>query len=247
MNISVDVDHEQMSRSAAEWLIEELTDKPNSTILVATGNTPIDCYRYLAESAPDVEVVTSEIRAVQLDEYLGVGPDDPRSLFGWMDRAFIQPLGISAQNVIKFEATANDPTKAIASYDRMVSAVGGIDVAVLGLGPNGHLGFNEPPSTIASPTRVIDLTPESIASNSVYWEEAEVPTRALTAGMTTILAAKNILLLVSGAHKSEILRATIEGTPTPDVPSSLLQLVSDCVWVFADDAAWGDVVGAFSE
>jgi glucosamine-6-phosphate deaminase len=242
MNYSIQIDHEQMSRAAAEWLFEELTDKPDSSILVATGNTPIDCYRYLAAGAPDLEIDTSLITAVQLDEYLGIGPDDPRSLDGWMDRALIKPLRIPDHNVIRFDATAKDPVAAIERYDRAVAGIGGIDIAILGLGPNGHLGFNEPPATEKSPTRVVDLTPASLASNAVYWgENAVVPTRAMTAGMTTILGARKILLLVSGAHKATILRKTVSGDITPDIPSSLLRLEPHKTWIFADDAAWGEI------
>ena len=241
MNIIVDKTHDLMSHTAAELMAKAIQAKPTLTILVATGNTPIESYRQLAELTQTTGVDTSQIRAIQLDEYLGVGPDDPRSLYGWMDRAFLQPLAITNDRIIRFDATSDDPDSAIATYDRMVDEAGGIDLAILGLGPNGHLGFNEPPSTPDAPTRIIELSPESIVSNSVYWSDDQiVPTHAFTAGMTTILEARQIVLLVSGAHKVNILRETIKGPATGTVPASLLQTVSDKVTILADDAAWGD-------
>jgi glucosamine-6-phosphate deaminase len=241
MNAIVDKTHDLMSQSAARIMADAIRRKPDLSMLVATGNTPIDSYRHLAKLVNDENIDASGIIAVQLDEYLGIGPEDPRSLFGWMDRDFIRPLGIDNERVIRFDAIAEDPQSAIDSYDRMVEAIGGIDLAVLGLGPNGHLGFNEPPSFADSPTRIVDLTPESIASNSRYWgDDAVVPTRAFTAGMTTILAARQILLVTSGSHKCQILRKTIRGPVTELVPSSLLQTVSEKVTVLADDGAWED-------
>jgi glucosamine-6-phosphate deaminase len=241
VNIVVDKTHELMSHSAAEMIASAIQNKPDLSILVATGNTPIETYRQLAEITRQAGIDTSRIRAIQLDEYLGVGADDPRSLYGWMDRAFIHPLGVAPDRVIRFDATNPDHAWVISSYDRMISDIGGIDLAILGLGPNGHLGFNEPPSLPDSPTRVVELSPESIVSNSAYWDtDQEVPNQALTAGMNSILAARQIVLLVSGAHKTNILRETIKGPATANVPASLLQTVSDKVTIHADDAAWGD-------
>jgi glucosamine-6-phosphate deaminase len=240
VNIIVDPTHDLMSQSAAGIMASAIRELPDLNLLVATGSTPIDSYRYLVQLVEQENIDTSRIVAIQLDEYLGIGPDDPRSLYGWMNRDFIQPLAIN-ERVIRFDAIAEDTISAISTYDRMVRDAGGIDLAILGLGPNGHLGFNEPPSFANSPTRIVDLTPESIASNARYWgEDATVPSQAFTAGMTTILAARQILLLVSGSHKREILRQTVKGPVTEAVPSSLLQTVSEKVTVLADDAAWGD-------
>jgi glucosamine-6-phosphate deaminase len=133
-----------------------------------------------------------------------------------------------------------DPDLECANFERRVTEAGGIDITILGLGPNGHLGFNEPPSTPDEPTRRIPLTPESLVSNSVYWGGPDqVPTEALTAGMTILLDAKLVILVVSGETKQEILARTIDGPVTPDNPASFLQTVPNVV-IFTDRAAWGD-------
>jgi len=181
---------------------------------------------------------TSRLRVFQLDAYLGLAPDDRRALFSWTRRSFIEPLGIAAANVVRLAGDAPDPWEACRAYDAAAREAGGFDISILGLGPNGHIGFNEPPSAPDASTRVVDLTPESIASNARYWGgEDQVPHQALTCGMDLLLAARRTLLLVSGAHKHQILRRVMEGPQTPDVPASYLQSASN-VTVLADQAAW---------
>ena len=184
---------------------------------------------------------TSRMRIFQLDEYLGIGPDDPRSLYGWMDRAFLDPLGIPPRNTVRLPGETLDPPGTCQRYDDHIKEVGGLDFAVLGLGPNGHLGFNEPPSSPNSPTRAVDLAEESVESNARYWGgRARVPRRAMTAGMSVLLAARRILLVVSGAHKHPILRRVIEEPASPALPASYLRAARD-VTVLADEAALGNL------
>jgi len=180
----------------------------------------------------------SSATAVQLDEYLNVQGGDPRSLYGWMERAFVRPLGIT--KVIRFGGSSGDdgalePQAACVRFDREVAGAGGIDLAILGLGPNGHLGFNEPPSGPDAPTRALELTRESLASNAAYWGELEVPTQALTAGMPLILSSRRVLLLVSGAHKREVLARALRGPQTLELPASYLRGTN--LTVLADEAA----------
>ena len=210
---------------AADLIAAEVRRKPDLSVLVATGNTPMRTYAELARRVKAGQLDCSRATAVQLDEYLGLDEGDPRSLYGWMERAFVRPLGMTKVVRLKeaqaFEARLND--------------LGGLDLAILGLGPNGHLGFNEPPSSPDSPTREVTLTPESLASNAGYWQGLSVPTRAITAGMNVILAAKRCLLLVEGAHKRDILARTLNGPATPELPASLLR--GKGVTVLTDAAA----------
>ncbi|HJQ14445.1 MAG TPA: glucosamine-6-phosphate deaminase, partial [Anaerolineales bacterium] len=205
---------------------------------VATGNTPMGMYIELAQRRLRDQLDTSRLRVFQLDAYLGLAPNDHRSLFNWTRRSFIEPLGIAEANVVRLAGDASNPWEACRCYEAAVRDAGGFDISILGLGPNGHLGFNEPPSSPDAPTRVVDLTPESIESNARYWGgEEQVPPQALTCGMDLLLAARQTLLLVSGAHKYQILHRVIEGTQTPDVPASYLQSAPN-VTVLADRAAW---------
>lgn len=226
--------YEHLSQLGADIIARTLARRPDASILVATGNTPMGVYEELARRQRQGELDARKVRVFQLDEYVGLGPDDFRSLYGWTRRSFVEPLGIPEQQVTRLEADADDSQ---AAYEAAVAAAGGIDLAILGLGPNGHLGFNEPPSEADAPTRLIDLTEESIESNATYWGgRDQVPRRAMTAGMNVILAARHIVVLVSGKHKRTILERTLSGPVTPDVPASWLQRAPN-VTILADREA----------
>ena len=238
MELIIVDDYEALSRAGADWLVEAIREQPDAAIVAATGDTPMGMYIELAQFRLRGLIDTSRLRVFQLDAYLGLGPEDARSLYGWTHRSFIEPLGILETNIVRLAGDSPDPWKACRAYDAAVRAVGGFDISILGLGPNGHLGFNEPPSLPGAPTRVVELTLESIVSNARYWgSEEQVPPQALTCGMDLLLAARRTLLLVSGVHKHQILHRAIEGPQTPDVPASFLQSASN-VTVLADRAAW---------
>jgi glucosamine-6-phosphate deaminase len=231
-------DYEALSRAGADWLMEATKAKPDGAIVVATGDTPMGVYHELAERRSRDLIDTSHLLVFQLDAYLGLAPNDRRSLFGWTRRSFIEPLDIPEANIVRLAGDAPDPWEACRAYDAAARKVGGFDISILGLGPNGHLGFNEPPAPPDAPTRIVDLTPESVASNARYWGgEEQVPRQALTCGMDLLLAACRTLLVVSGAHKYQILHRTVEGPQTSEVPASYLQSASN-VTVLADRAAW---------
>jgi glucosamine-6-phosphate deaminase len=235
--IAIVDDGAALAARAARLIADAIAERPDAAIMVATGSTPMATYAELAELRRRGELDTSRVRAVQLDEYLGLtGDDDPRSLYGWMRRSFTQPLGIDDGRVLRLDVSG-DAEAGCRAFDEAIDAGGGLDLAVLGLGPNGHLGFNEPPSEPGAPSRTIELTRESLASNAPYWGGLEhTPRRAATAGMRVIMQARAVLLLVAGVHKREILARTLDGAPTPDVPSSLLRLRGD-VTIVCDAAA----------
>ena len=155
-----------------------------------------------------------------------------------MRRAFVEPLGLRPDQVERLDADAADPAAEGRRFDERIAAAGGLGLAVLGLGPNGHLGFNEPPSAPDAPSRAVALTPDSLRSNAAYWGgEDRVPREAMTMGLGPILGARRVLLLVTGAHKHRVLRAAVEGPVGPDLPASFLQDHPGAV-VVADRAAW---------
>ncbi len=229
------VDEDDFGRAGADEILGAMPAE--GVIVLPTGLTPLPVYEaLLARPAPDRGRIAGW-RVVQLDEYVGVRDDDRRSLYGWLARTFLTPAGIPASRVVRLHGDADDLQRECAAYDAAVTALGRIDVAVLGLGPNGHVGFNEPPTPADARTRVVDLTPESRRSNARYWgRDSDVPRRGLTAGPATILAARTVVLLVAGAHKAAILDRALRGPVDPAVPASLLRLAAD-LRVVADTAA----------
>ncbi|WP_226781705.1 glucosamine-6-phosphate deaminase [Oceaniglobus trochenteri] len=238
MEIRVLPDAAQLAVAGAQAFADALSAEPAMAAAIATGRSPIALYEQLAQMQQDGRADTGQMRAFQLDTYLGVPDDDRRSLWGWMERAFVTPLGISPDRVEKIDAMAPDIAAECRRYDAAIAAAGGLGLAILGLGPNGHVGFNEPPSPADAPTRTVALTPESLNSNAGYWGGLDqVPAHGVTMGMAPLLAARRVILVVTGAHKHKILRRAVEGPATPDVPASLFQSHPGTV-VLADKAAW---------
>ena len=208
---------------------------PGTALVVATGRTPMGSYARLAHDLPARSALS--LRVFQLDEYVGVAPDDLRSLAAWTRRSFVDPLGVDPDSVVWLDGLADDLVAACQEYDDAVAAVGGLDLAVLGLGPNGHLGFNEPPSDPSSRTREVPLSEASLTSNAAYAPGLPVPRTALTAGLDVLLAARRVVLLVSGSGKGEIVHRALEGPVTPEVPASFLQQHPELM-IVVDRDAW---------
>ena len=236
LSITVVDDYDSLSVAGADFVGSLVSSKPSARVVVATGATPMGLYRELADRARAGSLDTSRVTVFQLDEYLGIPSDDHRSLFGWAVRSFVEPLRIPLENVVRVPADG-DPA-ACAAYDRAIDDSGGYDLAILGIGGNGHIGFNEPPSDAFAPTREVALSAGSVRSNASYWGgEEHVPRRAVTVGMTALLSARKILLLASGTRKREIVRRALLGPTTPEVPASHLQDAED-VTVMVDREAW---------
>ena len=236
--VQVVADYEEMSRQAAALVADAVAAKPDLVLALPTGSTPLGMFRSLLGLQSSGSLDLSRVTFFCLDEYLGAAPEDENSLTGWLLREFMGPAGIKCEDLHLVPSTASDPELAAARYDAELAAHGGLDLAVLGLGPNGHIAFNEPGSERHSRTRVLDLTPESIAQSSGYWADGiETRTRAMTMGVGTLLEAKRIVLIVSGAAKAEMLRRSLHDTPTAEVPASWLQDVPEKTLVIADAAA----------
>jgi len=234
MRLIVEDDYDGMSRVAAALVTATLADRPDALLVLPTGATPLGLFRALAASGADF----GRARFATLDEYCGIAPDDRRRLLSWLRRALFDPLGVDADRVIAFRPDADPAAEARRVEDEIVRG-GGIDLAVVGLGPNGHLGFNEPGSAFDSPARRVVLTPDSIRSNAAYWgSEADVPREGLTLGLGTLGAARRLAMVVSGEAKRGILARALEAPVGEAVPATLLRLHPDAV-VLADRAAAG--------
>lgn len=242
MELIVEKDYKALNVAAAQFVKATSDRKPDASMVLAMGNTPMGTYERLTGMKKESQFHPGELKIFQLDGYLGIPSDDPRSLEGWLRKSVLNPWGIPDDHVVFLKENGDDPEQVCREYTEKVSESGGFDLAVLGLGPNGHLGFNEPPSHPDLPTRVVPLTPESIQSNAGYWgDPAKVPRMSVTAGMDILLQSRRILLLASGEHKREILYKTVKGPVTEQVPASFLQSHPD-VTVIADKAAWPDEV-----
>ena len=238
--LSVVESYREMSKQAADAVQETLERDSDAAITMPTGSTPVGMYEELVRRIRAGTLDMSQAHIFCLDDYLGQSRDDEASLTRWLFDVFLTPAGIPEEHIHLVPATANDPEAAAAAYEAELAELGGLELAVVGLGPNGHVAFNEPGSAPDSRTRVIDLTPESRDQSAAYWEgDTEIPAQAMTMGLGTILSARRIVLIVSGEAKADIVRRSLDVEPTPDVPGSWLQRAEDRLHVILDREAAG--------
>jgi glucosamine-6-phosphate deaminase len=231
-------DEAAVGEAAAEVVSRVVRAKPNAALSVPTGRTPLSMFDALAARAARDEIDFTQVEFYCLDEFLGRTAADAHSLTGWLWTAFLSRVGADPRRVHELPTTAPDPARAATEHDARLTARGGLDLAVLGIGPNGHVGYNEPGSALNSATRVVTLTPESSRQAAAYWNDAALkPERAMTMGIGTLLRAKEIVLIASGAEKARILRAALDGLIGPDVPASWLRRKGPHLTVIADRAA----------
>jgi glucosamine-6-phosphate deaminase len=223
----------EVARQAADCVAEVLAARPGALVGFPTGRTPLPLYAALLARRP---AGVEALRPFALDEYRGLGPASPQSFAAFLRRHVVEPLGLDPASLLSLDGAADDADAECRRYERLVGG-GAADLVVLGLGGNGHVAFNEPGSDAGSRTRLLDLTPESIRGAAADFPPgAAVPRQALTIGIATILEARRVLLLVTGAAKAGILRAALEGPETPQVPASFLRRHPD-LRVLADAAA----------
>jgi glucosamine-6-phosphate deaminase len=236
--LTVVPDAAAMSQTAADIVAETVAAKPDAVVSVPTGSTPLGMFDLLAERASRGALDLSQIELFCLDEYVGVSADDPNSLTGWLQSALIDRAGIPPDHVHALPATARDIAAAAQRFEHELAERGGLDLAILGLGPNGHIAYNEPGSTADCRTRAVALTPGSVTQAAAYWQGAvEIPDTAVTIGVGTLLEADQIVLLVTGDAKAEILRRTLEEPMSADVPASWLRKAGPRLHVIADEEA----------
>lgn len=230
-------DYDDLSRKAANIISSQVLMKPDCVLGLATGSTPIGTYKQLIEMYNRGDLDFSEVKSVNLDEYRGLTRDNDQSYYYFMNNNLFKHININMDRTNVPDGTEADSDKECGRYEDVIKSLGGVDLQLLGLGHNGHIGFNEPDSSFAPITHCVDLTESTIEANKRFFSSIdEVPKQAYTMGIGTIMKAKKILLVVSGADKAQILHDVLRGPVTPQVPASVLQLHNDVV-VVVDEAA----------
>lgn len=222
---------------AAEMVIQQIKAKPASVLGLPTGGTPIGLYAQLAKAVKAKQVDVSQIKTFNLDEYYGLAKEDPQSYYTFMKVNLYAPCGLRPDQTHIPSGTASDAEVEVRAYEAAIAKAGGLDLQVLGIGKNGHIGFNEPGTDPMSRTHVVTLTQNTREANARFFTSIrDVPMRAMTMGIQTILDAKSILMLVFGAHKADILFEALKGPISKNNPASFLQNHPDVI-VIADHAA----------
>lgn len=230
-------DYDDMSRKAANIISAQVILKPDCVLGLATGSTPIGAYKQLVEWYNKGDLDFSEVTTVNLDEYKGLPRDNDQSYYYFMRENLFKHVNIPEGRSFLPDGTEPDSEKACNRYNEIIHQVGGIDLQLLGLGQNGHIGFNEPDDHFSLETHCVDLTPSTIEANKRFFEKKEdVPRQAYTMGIKTIMQAKRVLLVASGKEKAQALRDAVYGPVTPALPASILQYHKN-VYIVADEAA----------
>ncbi len=219
--------YEELGRVAADLIAAQVQQKPNSVLGLATGSTPISTYQAMIADCKAGKVDFSKAYSVNLDEYCDLAYDHPQSYHYFMEENLFSSVNLPKDHRF-LPSPEGDATAACAAYDAKIEELGGVDIQILGIGLNGHIGFNEPQEKIPVGTYVIELTESTRQANSRFFDSMDqVPTHAMTMGLGMILRAKKILLLAEGQAKKEIIERAVHGEVTPLVPASFLQLHPD--------------------
>lgn len=237
MKIIKTKDYEHMSRVTANLLSAQVIMKPDCVLGLATGSTPVGAYKQLVQWFQKGDLDFSEVTSVNLNEYKGLSPENDQSYRYFMNHNLFDHINIRKDHTFVPNGLEPDAEKACDDYNKIIHDLGGIDLQLLGLGNNGHIGFNEPSSSFEKETHCVDLTQSTIDANARFFSSlSEVPRQAYTMGIQTIMQAKKIVVAVSGQGKASIVKEAFFGPITPQVPASVLQLHSD-VTVVGDEAA----------
>lgn len=231
-------DQAEAGSVAASIFAQQIQDNPATVLGLATGSTPLTTYAALAKAVREEGIDVSRVRGFALDEYLGVPPGHPESYRSVITREVVEPLGLNPDHVFTPRGTGPDITQAGAEYEAMIAEAGGIDLQILGIGSNGHVGFNEPGSSLASTTRIKALAEQTRKDNARFFASPEeVPTHCITQGLGTILRARQLVLLAFGANKAQAVAAALEGPVSAAVPGSVIQQHPRTTVIIDEDAA----------
>jgi glucosamine-6-phosphate deaminase len=233
--------YEHMCELAANYMSEKVRENPTITLGLATGGTPLGTYERLIEDFQLGKTSYKQVVSFNLDEYIGLTGHDPNSYRYYMNKNFFNHIDIDLGNTFVPNGGTVDLEQECQEYERKIAEKGGVDLQLLGIGSNGHIGFNEPGASFQSYTHVVELTKSTREANSIYFETMDdVPEKAVTMGIASIMKSKEILLLVSGEHKHEALAKLINGEVTEQFPASILKQ-HPFVTIIADEAAIGNL------
>lgn len=226
--------YDELSRLGAEMIAEQIRSKPTSVLGLATGSSPLGIYAGLVAAVEKGELDFSAVTSINLDEYVGLSPAHPQSYRYFMQKNLFDRVNIRSEATFVPDGCAPDPEAECRAYDERIREMG-IDLQLLGIGLDGHIGFNEPGDAYVKETHVIDLHESTIRANARFFaSEDEVPRRAITMGIGGIMSAKKVLLIANGAAKREILEKACHGPITPSVPASILQLHPDATVIYSE-------------
>ena len=239
MRIYCEKDYATVSRRAAAVIAAQVVSKPDCVLGLATGSTPIGAYKQLVEWHKQGDLSFARVRSVNLDEYVGLAPTHDQSYRYFMQDNLFNHVDIAPENTNVPDGLAAGTLAECARYEEVVRGLGYADLQLLGMGRNGHIGFNEPCAEFPVTTHLVELTQSTIEANARFFDSAgDVPRRALTMGIGTIMHARSILVVVNGADKAEAVQKAFAGPVTPEVPASILQLHPN-VTIVGDEAALG--------
>ena len=237
MQVRVFKDAQAVAKAAAMIFAAQLAEKSDSVLGLATGSTPVETYRKMIELYNEGQMDFSKVKSYNLDEYVGLGPEHECSYRYFMQEQLFNHINIRPENTFVPSGVADNLDQVGLAYDEAVRAAGGVDLQLLGIGNNGHIGFNEPDDHFTSATHVVNLTESTIKANTRFFKsESEVPRQAISMGVGTIMSARKILLLALGEAKAQAVRDTVKGHISPRVPASVLQLHPNAI-ILLDEAA----------
>ena len=230
-------DYQDASRKVANIISAQVILKPDCVLGLATGSSPVGAYQQMSRWCDKGDVNLSQTRTVNLDEYVGLAADHDQSYAYFMRKNFFDGINIDQKNTNLPNGLELDAAKECARYDKVIADLGGVDLQLLGIGANGHIGFNEPADQFSTGTNRVDLTASTISANSRFFEnESMVPRQAYTMGMMAIMQAKRIVMIATGANKAQAVYDAFCGPVTPQMPASILQLHPDFVLVADEEA-----------
>ena len=226
--------YNELSRKAAAIIAAQVIAKPESILGLATGSSPLGTYECLVKACENKDLDFSKVTSVNLDEYVGLTPDNDQSYRYFMNTNLFSKINIRKECTFVPNGCADDMEKEGREYDERIETLGGIDIQLLGIGLDGHIGFNEPDDVFTKETHLVDLDPSTIEANARFFASADdVPKKAITMGMGAIMNAKKVLLIANGKNKEEIVKKSFFGPITPEVPASILQLHPDVTVIYS--------------